>query len=229
MVPPKVSSVIMGSTGMVGKGVLLECLKSDLVEKVLAINRHPLGINHPKLKEVVQENFNDFSAISSELKNYNACFYCIGISAAGLSEEKYSKVNYDMVLTFAKDLYRVNPHLIFVYVSGKGTDSSEKGSVMWARVKGKTENALLKMGFKAAYMFRPGLIQPLGGLKSRTKWYNVFYAIFKPFYFVFKHFKNYVTNTEAMGKAMIAATVFGYRNNIIYSKEINELSEHADL
>ena len=174
--------LILGSTGMVGKGVLLECLEDSDIKNILVLNRQSCNISHNKLKEIIHENFFDFSTIKEQLKGFNACFFCLGVSAAGLDEKKYSKITYDLTLGFAQIMLELNPNSIFCYVSGAGTDSSEKGRIMWARIKGKTENALLALPFKESYMFRPGYIQPLKGVKSKTGAYNVFYSIFKPFY-----------------------------------------------
>ena len=165
---------------MVGQGVLRECLLDPSVEHVLSINRSPSGQQNAKLTEIVHKDFFDFSAIESQLTGYDACFYCAGPSAAGMTEDDYFHATYDMTLAAAQTLAPVNPGMTFIYVSGAGTDSTEKGRTMWARVKGKTENALLRLPFKAAYMFRPGVIQPLHGIQSRTSGYRIFYAVTKP-------------------------------------------------
>ena len=160
----KINAIITGTTGMVGEGVLYECLLHPDVESVLVINRTPCGIKHEKLKEIIHKNFLDLSSIEDQLKEYNACYFCAGISSMGKSEEQYKRITYDLTLNFANTLLRSNPDMTFCYVSGVGTDSTEKGRSMWARVKGKTENDLMKLQFKAAYMFRPGYIQPTKGL-----------------------------------------------------------------
>ncbi len=165
---------------MVGKGVLLECLDHPEVESVLVINRSSLGIEHEKLKEIVHNDFNDFSSIQDQLAGYNACFFCLGVSAVGMSEEKYRKITYDLTLQFAELLSSLNPDMIFNYVSGAGTDSSESGRQMWARVKGKTENDLLNLPFKKVYLFRPGVIIPRKNIKSKTTLYNIAYFVLKP-------------------------------------------------
>ena len=157
----KIKAIITGSTGMVGKGVLLECLESPHVESVLVINRHSVDLKHEKLKEIIHTDFQDLSAIEEQLTGYNTCYFCLGVSAAGMSEKDYSRITYDLTLNFAQTLLKLNPELTFCYISGAGTDSSEKGRMMWARVKGKTENALLALPFKAAYMLRPAFIQPM--------------------------------------------------------------------
>jgi len=168
--------IITGATGMIGKGVLLECLDSDLISEVLVIGRNSIGMQHPKLKELVHRDFSNFSDVRSQLAGYDACFFCLGISAAGLNEEQYKRITYNFTLALAKTLFELNPQMTFNYVSGQGTDSSEKSRMMWARVKGKTENDLLTMGFKHAFMFRPGMIIPLRGIKSRTKSYQFMYG-----------------------------------------------------
>ena len=218
----KIKAIISGSTGMVGKGVLYECLESNDVESVLVVNRQALGIEHNKIKEIILNDFHDLSSIRDQLQGYNACFFCLGISSVGLSEEKYHKVTYDLTLHFANTLQELNPDLTFIYVSGEGTDSSEKGRMMWARVKGKTENALLGMPFKAAFMFRPGYIQPMRGIKSRTRAYNALYFIFKPLYPLLKWlFPKHVTTTDNVGKAMIAVTLNGYKKKWLGNGDIN--------
>ena len=157
--------IITGATGMVGKGVLLECLDHSSIETVLVIGRTPLGIEHPKLKELIHTDFTDFSEIENLISGYDACFFCLGVSAGGMKEDAYKRVTYDFALSLAKTLVKINPAMTFNYVSGEGTDSSEKGKSMWARVKGKTENDLLDLGFKQAYMFRPGSLK-----KSSLHW-----------------------------------------------------------
>ena len=195
-------AIITGSTGMIGKGLVLECIDNSKVEEVLIINRNPLGIRHPKVKEIIHKDFSDFSAIKDQLKGYEVCYHCMGVSSAGMNEEKYTKLTYDVTKALASVLFGFNPGMVFNYVSGTGTDSSEKGKMMWARVKGKTENMLLDMGFKDAYMFRPGAILPERGIQSRTRLYNVFYVIFRPLFPLMKRMKS-VTTTTKLAKAMI--------------------------
>lgn len=216
-------AIITGSTGMVGRAVLLECLGSNQVEEVLIINRHPLGMEHPRLKEIVHNNFKDFSSVKNQLKNYDACFHCMGISAIGLSEEKYADITYNMTEVLAKTLYSLNPDMVFNYVSGTGTDSTEKGRIMWARVKGKTENMVLNMGFKDAYAFRPGIILPEKGIKSRTGWYNTFYVIARPLFPLLKKMKS-VTTTTNVGKAMINSVIYPQQLKHLENPDINRLA-----
>jgi nucleoside-diphosphate-sugar epimerase len=216
--------IIFGSTGMIGKGILLECLEDPNIKTVLVINRQACGIKHSKLIEIVHENFFDFSDIKDQFKGFDACFFCLGVSSAGLDEAKYSKITYDLTMGVAKILVELNPGSVFCYISGAGTDSSEKGRIMWARIKGKTENALLALPFKESYMFRPGYIQPLKGIRSKTRFYNIFYMILKPFYHVLKLFPGLVTDTVSFSRAMINAAMNGYDKRIISSKDIYILS-----
>lgn len=221
----KIKAIITGSTGMVGKGVLLECLSNPLVSEVLVINRQTVGVQHPKLKEIIHKDFYNLSSIEYDLSGYDACFFCLGISSFRMTEKDYHRITYDLTMHVAETLLRLNPGLTFCYVSGLGTDSSEKGSTMWARVKGKTENALLAMPFKGAYMFRPGYIHPMHGIKSRTVLYNVFLVIFKPLYPVLKIlFPNKTTTNEAIGKAMIAVALKGSSKHILDPADINRLA-----
>jgi uncharacterized protein YbjT (DUF2867 family) len=162
--------ILFGATGMVGQGCLRECLLAPDVESVLVVGRSATGQRHAKLREILHDNFLDYSAIESELEGFDACFFCLGVSSLGMSEERYRHLTYDLTMAAAKTLSRRNPNMVFVYVTGAGTDSTERGSLMWARVKGKTENDLLKLPFRAAYMFRPAGIQPLHGIRSRTAW-----------------------------------------------------------
>ena len=221
----KINAILFGSTGMIGQGVLQECLENSQVESVLVINRQSCQKSHPKLKEIIQKDFFDLSNIAGEFTKYNTCFFCLGVSSAGLSEVEYHKITYDLTTSVANTLLTVNKDITFCYISGAGTDSTELGRSMWARVKGKTENALLKLSFKNAIMFRPGYIHPMKGIKSKTKLYNIFYTILKPFYFIIKHFKSIATNTETLGKAMINAVATGCKKNILESIDINEIGK----
>lgn len=222
----KIKAIITGATGMVGKGVLLECLESSDVESVLLINRKPIGIKHDKLKEIIHQDFYNLSSIEDKLKGYNACYFCLGVSVLGLPEEQYHKITYELTIHMAKVLSKLNTDMVFCYVSGTGTDSTEKGRSMWARIKGKTENAILKLPFKDAYMFRPGYIQPMKGIKSKTKLYQAIYILLKPLYPIFKMaFPKYVTSTIKVGKAMINVTLYGYDKKHLENKDINILSE----
>jgi uncharacterized protein YbjT (DUF2867 family) len=217
--------IITGSTGMVGKGVLLECLENPSVSSILVINRQTVGITHPKLKELVNVNFFDLTSIERDLTGYDACFFCLGVSAFRMKKADYSRITYDLTINTAKTLLRLNPGISFCYVSGASTDSTEKGKVMWARVKGRTENALLAMPFKNAYMFRPGYIHPMFGIKSKTPLYNALYAVLKPLYPVLKSISpNSVTTNAAIGKAMVAAVISNEGQHILDPKDINRLA-----
>jgi uncharacterized protein YbjT (DUF2867 family) len=217
----KIKTIITGATGMVGEGVLHECPRHPDVESVLVINRKPCGVNHIKVKEIILKDFFNLSAIENQLTGYNACYFCAGVSSIGKTEEEYKRITYDLTMTFANTLVKQNPDMTFCYVSGVGTDSTEKGRVMWARVKGKTENDLLKLPFKAAYMFRPGFIKPTKGLKNA---YNA-YKFFTPFYPLFrKLFPKYVVTLEEIGLAMINVTLFGSDRKIMECKDIVKLS-----
>jgi len=215
--------VITGSTGMVGKGALLECIDSPEVEAILLVNRNPIDINHPKIKEIVIKDLFNLKPMREELKGYNTCFFCLGVTSFGTNEADYTSVMHDLTIVFAQEVLTLNPDITFCFVSGAGTDSTEKGNAMWARVKGKTENDLLKVGFKSAFMFRPGLIQPIRGIRSRTGWYNIFYTVTRPFSFLLRRLPKYVTNTVTMGKAMINVAMYGYPKNILESEDINIL------
>jgi hypothetical protein len=219
----KLNVIIAGSTGMVGKGMLLECIDHPEVESILLINRNPIDISHPKIKEVLVKDFFNLDPIRNDLQGYNTCFYSLGVTSVGANEADYSRIMYDMTMVFAKEVLHQNPDMTFCFVSGKGTDSSEKGKFMWARVKGKTENAILSLGFKDAYMFRPGHIQPRKGIRSRTGWYNIYYGILGSFYFLLKRIPSFVTDTETMGKAMINVALTGYPKKILESIDINKV------
>jgi uncharacterized protein YbjT (DUF2867 family) len=216
--------VIFGASGMVGQGVLRECLLDSEVEKVMSVARSASGQRHAKLREMVHGDFMNFSGIEDELSGYDACFFCLGVSSAGMTEEEYERLTYGITMAAARTLVRVSSGMTFEYISGQGTDSSERGRSMWARVKGKTENALLALPFKAAYMLRPGFIQPLHGIKSKTRVYQFFYAVGKPLLPVLKAvFPQYVTTTERLGRAMIAVAKHGYPKRVLEMKDINSV------
>jgi uncharacterized protein YbjT (DUF2867 family) len=209
--------IVTGATGMVGEGVLHECLKHDAVNEVLIVNRKPSGISHAKLKEIVHADFYNLSPISGQLRGYDACFFCLGVSAVGMNEKDYRKVTHELTLHFAGILIQQNPNMIFTCVSGAGTDSSEKGRMMWARVKGKTENDLLRLPFKAAYMFRPGYIQPTKGLKNILPYYKYFTWLFPVLKIIFPKF---VCTMSELGLAMIHCATKGYSRKIL---EVNDI------
>ena len=220
--------IIFGATGMVGSGVLKECLDDPGVQSVLVVGRRTCGITHEKLCEIIPPDFFDYTEIRSGLAACDACFFCLGVSAAGLSEKDYYRVTYALTMTAAETLAALNPNLTFCYVSGAGTDSTERGRFMWARVKGKTENQLLRLPFKAAFMFRPGFIQPLKGVRSKTRLYQVFYSLLSPIYPFLKWLlPKHVTTTENVGRAMIRVAEAGYSKVILDSHDINELAVTA--
>lgn len=217
----KIKAILTGVTGMVGEGVLHECLLNPDVESVLVINRKPCGVKHKKLKEIIHKDFFDLSSIENQFAEYNACYFCAGVSSMGKSEQEYIRLTYDLTLNFANTLLKLNPKMTFCYVSGTGTDSSEKGKTMWARVKGKTENDLLKIPFQSAYMFRPGYIQPIKGLKNTKGPYK----ILAPFYPLWKFlFPKLLVRLEEIGKAMINVTLYGSDKKILECKDIVRLS-----
>ena len=220
------NAVIFGATGMVGKGVLLECLDDARVEHVLLISRHPIDVSHPKIREIVHADFTAFENLTPAFADIDACFYCLGVTVVGLSEGQYHHLTYDLTLAAATALASASAgRLTFCYVSGEGTDSTEHGGTMWARVKGKTENALLRLPFKAAFMFRPGYIQPLRGIRSKTRWYQALYDVIGPFYPIVRRlFPKYVTTTTNIGRAMIHVAVSGWSRQILSSGDINQLS-----
>jgi uncharacterized protein YbjT (DUF2867 family) len=216
--------ILFGATGMVGQGCLRECLLDADVETVLAVGRSPTGVQNAKLREIVHDNFLDFSAIESQLAGYDACFFCLGVSSVGMSEERYRHLTYDLTLAAATTLSKLNPGMVFVYVTGQGTDSTEQGRLMWARIKGKTENDLLKLPFKAAYMFRPAGIQPLHGVKSGTAWVQAIYVVASPLLtWLNRVAPKYMTTTEQVGRAMIKVARDGYPKPVLESEDINRV------
>jgi len=218
--------IITGASGMVGKGVLLECLDDDRVTGVLSIGRSNTGINHAKLQELVKVDFEHPESIASNLQSYDACYFCMGVSAGGMKEADYKKITYDYTLSLAKLLVKLNPQMTFTYVSGVGTDSTEKGRSMWARVKGKTENDLLALGFKQSFMYRPGMILPLRGIKSKTKAYQFMYDYFTWLIKLIRLISpNAVVDTTSIGRSMINITEKGYHKKVITPKDILILSE----
>ena len=216
--------ILFGATGMVGQGVLRECLVDPDVERVLVVGRSPTGQQHPKLREIQHGDFTDFSAIESQLAGYDACFFCLGVSSVGMDPERYRHLTYDITMAAATTLARLNPNMVFTYVTGRSTDSTEQGPQRWARVKGKTENDLLKLPFKAAYMFRPAGIQPLHGIKSKTGWVQAIYVGTAPLLSLLNRVAPaYMTTTEQVGRAMIRVAHDGYPKPILESEDINRV------
>lgn len=212
--------LVTGSTGMVGKAVLLECLEDNQIAEVILINRSTIGYSHPKIKELLLSDFTQIAALETEIGLVDACFHSMGVSSVGLSEEQFSALTFNITKALTDLCYKINPQMVFNYVSGAGTDSSEKGNVMWARVKGKTENYILNKGFKSAYMFRPGAIIPEKGVKSKVKLYNALYVIMTPFFPLMKKMKN-VTTSSKLGRAMI--------NSLSSQKAIPTHLENAEI
>ena len=222
VVMEKIRAIITGSTGMVGEGVLFECLNHPLVEKVLAVNRKSCGILHEKLKEIIHDDFYDFDSIADQFSGYNAAFLCLGVTSVGRKEPEYFKVTYTLTLHFANILSIVNKDMTVCYVSGVGTDSSEKGKSMWARVKGKTENDLMKLPFKKVFAFRPGFIKPTEGLKNTHSFYKYINWLFPIGRFLYK--SGFCTLKE-VGLAMINTVNLNSKSKVIEGKEIIELAK----
>jgi uncharacterized protein YbjT (DUF2867 family) len=224
-----VKVIIFGATGMVGQGILRECLLDPEIESVLSIVRNPSGQQHTKLRELVHKDFYDYSTIEPDLTGYDACFFPLGITSAGKTEAQYRRITYDITLAAATTLVRLNPQMVFTYVTGQGTDSTAKGRTMWARVKGETENALLALPFKAAYMFRPGLIVPHHGVRSKTRIYSLLYTLMFPVLALLETaLPKYVTTTEKLGRAMIYAARYGAPKPILETADIDQLAR-ADM
>jgi len=217
----KVRAIITGATGMVGEGVLHECLLHPDVEAVLIINRRPSGVVHPKLKEIIHKDFYDLSPIKDQLKGYNACFFCLGVSSVGMNEKDYHRATYDLTLHMARLVSELNPDMTFCYVSGAGTDSTEHGKRMWARVKGQTENDLLRLSFKKAYMFRPGFMKPTKGLKNTLKGYvylSWLYPVLRSM------FPKFACTLKEVGVAMIHTVTKGYEKQVMEVPDIVKLA-----
>jgi len=219
----KIRAIVTGATGMVGEGVLHVCLNHADVEQVLVINRKPCGVTHPKLKEILHGDFFNLSAIESQLTGYDACFFCLGVSSVGMKEEEYTKLTYTLTTNFAKTLARQNPDMTFCYVSGKSTDGTEQGSVMWARVKGRTENELTRI-FKKAYNFRPGIMIPIDGMKNTLGFYKYMGWLIPVFRVLWK---NSVCNLEEVGQAMVNAVTKGFDKQVLEVPDIIALSKKS--
>lgn len=218
----KIKAIVTGATGMVGEGVLHECLQHNEVERVLIINRKPSETIHPKLKEIIHADFFDLSAIEDLLSGYNACFFCLGVSSMGLYEAEYHKLTYTLTVRFAQTVCKLNPEMTFCYISGAGTDSTEKGRMMWARVKGKTENDLLQLSFKKVYNFRPGFMHPTPGLKNTLSYYKYVGWLYPFLRFVLP---GSASTLKEMGQAMINAVLKGYEKQTLEVKDIVALAK----
>lgn len=222
--------IIFGATGMVGQGVLRECLRDLDICAVLTIGRTATGIGNEKLREIAHADLWNYASIESELTGFDACFFCLGVSSAGMKQAEYTHLTYDLTLAAAGTLCRLNPAMVFTYVSGAGTDRSEQGSSMWARVKGRTENALLRLPFKAAYMFRPGVIRPLHGIRSRTKSYRVLYVLMAPMLPLLQWaFPGAIATTETVGRAMIEVAKHGSVKTYLENSDILAVFRAAEL
>ncbi|HWM65989.1 MAG TPA: NAD(P)H-binding protein [Steroidobacteraceae bacterium] len=220
--------LLFGATGMVGRGVLRECLQAADVEQVLAVGRTSTSQQHPKLREMIRPSLMDVGEVEAELRDFDACFFCLGVSSAGLTEARYTEVTYDWTLTVANILARLNPQMTFVYVSGAGTDSTESGRSMWARVKGKTENALMRLPFKGVYLFRPGVIQPLHGIQSKTGSYRWFYTLTAPLLPILRAlFPAQILTTQTIGRAMLAVARHGAQRPVLESRDIYAIGSAA--
>ena len=217
--------LVTGSTGMIGKGVLLECIDDPSIKSITLINRSSINIESEKIKEVILKDFTTLETVKDQLGTLDACFHCMGVSAVGMSEEAYSKLTLDVTKKLANVCYDINAGMTFNYVSGTGTDSSEKGRIMWARVKGKAENYVLAKGFGKAFMFRPGFIIPEKGIESRTKLYNTIYKIMRPFFGILKKM-NSITTTTRIGKVMIKTIKMDQTIKYLENPAINELANN---
>ena len=218
----KLKVIITGATGMVGEGVVHECLQHTEIEQVLIVNRKPFGATHPKLKEIIHADFFDITAIEDQLKGYDACYFCLGVSSVGMKEPEYYKLTYTLTLNFAETLARLNPDMTFEYISGASTDSTEKGSSMWARVKGKTENDLAKLPFKHVYNFRPGYMHPTPVLRNTIKLYKYITWMYPLLKLIFP---NRVSTLAELGLAMINASIYGYEKQILEVPDIKALAK----
>jgi len=215
--------VLFGATGMLGQGVLRECLHAADVERVLAIGRHRTGQQHPKLHEVVHVDLWHYQSIEEQLRGYDACFFCLGVTSAGMKEPEYERITYGIATAAAEVLCRNNPGMTFVFVSGAGADSSEHGRIMWARVKGKTENAILRLPCQS-YVFRPGVVLPVHGERSRTAAYRVLYSVTKPLLPTLRRISpGYILTTEQFGRAMLIVARQGAPKRVLESSDINSL------
>lgn len=218
--------ILTGATGMVGRGVLLECLDDPAVTHILLVGRTTIGFEHAKLHEVLHHDFTDYSSMENRFAGYDACFFCLGTSSVGMSEADYHRVTYEFPVALARSLIKMNPGMTFVYLSGSGADSSEKGRLMWARVKGKAENEILRMPFAGKFVFRPAFIQPERGIVTRIGGLRIFYAILRPLYPLLRRlFPGFVTSTTRLGRAMIQTGKAGADNPIVHTREINQLAD----
>lgn len=221
----KLKVILTGATGMIGEGVLYECINHPEIEKITVITRKPTGYKHPMLTEIIHNDFSDVSALSEQLKGYNACYFCLGVTSIGKNEADYTRLTYALTLNFAETLAKLNRDMTFCYVSGAGTDSTEKGRTMWARVKGKTENDLMKLPFKQVYNFRPGGIEPFLPLRSSQTYYKT-YKYLKWLFAVMKVVTpGLIVGLKELATAMINASLVGYSKNIVEISDIKQLAK----
>ncbi|HTE12648.1 MAG TPA: NAD-dependent epimerase/dehydratase family protein [Chitinophagaceae bacterium] len=217
-----INVILTGATGMVGEGVLHECLQHGAVKQVLIINRKPSGITHPKLKEIIHTNFYNLAPIENQLSGFNTCFFCLGVSSVGMKKAQYYRLTHTLTMQVAESISRLNTGMTFCYISGAGTDSTEKGRSMWASVKGKTENDLMKLAFKKVYNFRPGVLQPTKGLKNTLSFYRWFGWLLPIIKLLAP---KYITSLHQLGTAMINAATKGYEKQILEIRDIQALSK----
>jgi uncharacterized protein YbjT (DUF2867 family) len=216
--------LLFGATGMIGQGVLRECLLDGDVARVTTIGRSATGVRHDKLQEIVHADLWNYAPLEEQLRGFDACFFCLGVTSAGMSESDYTRVTYGITMAAAETLCRLNPNMTFVFVSGAGADSTENGRLMWARVKGKTENAVFRLPFKASFAFRPGVVQPVHGERSRTAAYRVLYAITKPLLPLLRRvWPGQILTTEQFGRAMLLVVRRGAPKRVLESSDINAL------
>ncbi len=220
--------IITGSTGMVGKAVLLACLEDPFISKVCLINRHPINMKDPKIIEILHPDFSNFDSIKTQLMGFDACFHCMGVSSIGMSEPRYRYATFTITQKLATTLYDIAPHMTFVYVSGAGTDRSEKGPIMWSRIKGKTENMLVRMGFNDVYAFRPNAILPEHGVRSKVGWINLVYFLLKPFYSILRQFPS-ITTSSTLGRAMIQVLRKPHPKKILENPDINHIGKRSHV
>jgi len=221
--------LIFGATGMIGQGALRECLLDPEVEAVLTVGRSPTGARHAKLRDIVHPDLFDLAAIEPELRGFDACFYCLGVTSGGLSEAEYTRLTYTLAINIAGTVSRLNPSMTFLFVSGAGADSSEQGRIMWARIKGKTENAILRLPFRAAWVFRPAVVRPAHGERSRTTAYRVLYSLMKPILPVLQRLMpGYVVTTGEIGRAMLAVARRGAPKKVLESADIAAVARSSN-
>lgn len=221
----EIKVIVTGTTGMVGEGVLLECLDHPDVKAVLSVVRKPSGLSHPRLSEIAVPDFLNLENVKSGLSGYNACFFCAGVSSVGMKEEDYTRITYDTTLYFAKILVSLNPDMVFTYVSGAMTDSTEKGRIMWARVKGRTENDLMKLPFRGVYNFRPGFMKATPGQKKLKRIYKIMDGLYPVFRLLMP---NSLLTLKQVGLAMIHSVIKGYDKHVLEVQDIRKLAENRN-